>query len=252
MADILKYIVITSSNGEFFNLYQPPSGAFYVAKIKRIGYTSHRNLERHMRMMKVLCVMGALFLGNVINVNTVTAENMSSSQAKTFIQDLGNKALNIINRPGITSREVCAEFKKLLEENFAMGKIEKRILGKYYKQLKDGEEPQFKNSMINMLVNVYTSRFNEYKAAKFTVTSAKQKSQNQTLVESKISITGKQDIKVTWIVYVSDGKIYDVQIDNVSISKIQQTTISDKIAKSSFQKFLTDFIQQYRELKAAQ
>ncbi|MCR5225366.1 MAG: ABC transporter substrate-binding protein [Alphaproteobacteria bacterium] len=204
-----------------------------------------------MRTIKVLCLACALLLANIMGIETInagaTTASMSAEQAKTFIQDLGNKALNIINRKGISSNEVCAEFKKLLEENFAMGKIEKRILGKYYKQLKDSEEPQFKNSMINMLVNVYTSRFNEYKAAKFTVTSAKQKSQNQILVDSKISVTGKQDIKVTWIIYVSDGKIYDVKIDDVSVSNIQQTTIIDQITKSGFSNFLKDFNNKYKE-----
>ena len=116
-------------------MYQPRLSAFYVAKIERIGYTSYRNLEMDMRAIKVLCVISALFLMGTSDVSAKSANNTvikettnnkikdedeSIKKTRTSIQGLGNNALQIINRPGITSSQVCAEFKTLLENNLAI------------------------------------------------------------------------------------------------------------------------------------
>ena len=251
MADILKYIMITSSNGEFFNLYQPPSGAFYVAKIKRIGYTSHRNLERHMRMMKVLCVMGALFLVGTSDVfaksaDSVVATQMTPTQAKTFIQNLFQDGINIIRQ----TRNINAEFKPLIKKDFEVGKIAKSSLGRKYKTVIGNDERKlqlFINSLINMLISVYTSKFDEYKAASLKISKAIQKSQNQITVLSEVITPGKASIKIVWV--LQNGKVYNVIIDEVSIGNILRTTINDLIAKARASKkdFLEYFTTKYND-----
>ena len=99
-----------------------------------------------------------------------------------------------------------------------------------------------------MLVKMYSSRFSEYKSAKFVVTGSRKKSAKQILVNSKITVPNKEDIPVVWSVFLSEGsmKVYDVIISDVSVSKIQQSEFSGKISQVGLKKFLEEFKEKYK------
>ena len=173
------------------------------------------------------------------------------SDPKIFIKNLGDKAISIINKSDITQVDVQKEFKTLLNQNFAMDRISKFSLGKYNKQLDNSQKEMFLTCFINMLVKAYSSSFNEYKTANFTITNVKQKKDTHYLVYSKIKIDGQEPIDIIWSVYFikNQMKVFDVIISNVSISKAQRDEINSRIKEIGMKKFLEEFNNKYGELK---
>lgn len=174
-----------------------------------------------------------------------------TNKAETFIQDLGNKALNIINEKNTTNENVKNKFNSLLDKHFAVEKIARFSLGKYYRSLPADKKEKFNKSFRNMLSNTYSSRFSEYKTSKFRVISSRVKSKKDkfehVLVTAKLIVPNKQDIDIVWSVYNMNGnfKIYDAIISDVSVSKIQQNEFMGRISKIGFAKFLDEFINKY-------
>ena len=172
----------------------------------------------------------------------------TQKEEENFVQKLGNTAIGVINKSGITRKEVQSEFFDILNKNFAIESIARYSLGKNFRALSESEKKDFLKSFKTMLVKMYSSRFSEYKSAKFVVTGSRKKSAKQILVNSKITVPNKEDIPVVWSVFLSEGsmKVYDVIISDVSVSKIQQSEFSGKISQVGLKKFLEEFKEKYK------
>ncbi len=184
---------------------------------------------------------------NEVQITEIDAK--TQKKAENFVQNLGNIAIGIINKSKISTEEVQNEFSKLLNESFALESIARYSLGKNYRLLSDEEKKDFQQCFKNMLVRIYSSRFSEYKTAKLVVTGSRKKSAKQVLVNSKIIIPNKEDVSVTWSIYLSKGslKVYDVVISDVSVSNIQRSEFMGKISETSLERFLVDFKEKYKQ-----
>jgi phospholipid transport system substrate-binding protein len=164
------------------------------------------------------------------------------------VEGLGNKAIEVINTPGINDDEVTKEFTNIIEENFEIDSMAKFSLGRNNRILKEVQKTEFKRCFINMLVKLYASNFKEYKTAKFRVLSVKEKGKSKYLVESKVSIPGKKDIAIVWTVRrKEDGtfKICDASMDEVSMAQIQRAEICGAISEKGVEKFMIEFKSKY-------
>jgi len=186
----------------------------------------------------------------VMNIDVSQAAEVvkTQKQEEKFIQDLGDAAIGVINKSGITTKEVQNEFFGFLSKDFAIDNIARYSLGKNFRALSESEKEDFLKSFKNMLVKVYSSRFSEYKSSKFIVTGSRKKSDKQILVNSKIIVPNKEDIPVVWSVFLSKGslKVYDVIISDVSVSNIQRSEFAGKISQQGLKKFLKDFKEKYK------
>ena len=169
--------------------------------------------------------------------------------AEEFIQSLGSTAIGVINRPKITTKEVQQEFRSLLQEKFALKSIARYSLGKNFRVLSEEEKKDFLECFEKMLARFFSSRFSEYKSAKLTVTGSRKKSSKQVLVDSKVVMPNKEDIRVVWSVYATDNglKVYDAIISDVSISNMQRSEFTSKISEKGLKRFLADFIGKYKK-----
>ena len=59
----------------------------------------------------------------------------TQKESESFIQDLGDAAIGIINKPGITEKDVQVKFRDLLNNNFAIKSIARYSLGKNFRIL---------------------------------------------------------------------------------------------------------------------
>ena len=201
---------------------------------------------RIMIPLVLFCEMGIVSSKDYVPQSTSTARSQTAEEG--FIQNLGNTAIGVINRQGITSKEVQSEFYSILNENFAIESIARHSLGKNFRRLSESEKKAFFRCFKNMLIRIYSSRFSEYKSAKFIVTGARKKSAKQVLVYSKIVVDNKEDIPVVWSVFLSKGsmKVYDVIISDVSVSNIQRSEFAGKISREGLKKFLKEFMEKYK------
>ncbi len=206
-----------------------------------------------MRSFSLKIIVSLLLLSGTEVVNAkdyaspTVEETKAQKEAENFIQNLGNAAIEVINRKGITFDGVRREFTELLKKNFALGNIARYSLGKNFRALSEDEKKDFFRHFENMLVKIYSSRFSEYKSAKLIVTGSRKKSDKQVLVNSKIVIPNREDINVVWSIFLSNGsfKVYDVIISDVSVSNIQRSELMSQISKKGLKRFLEDFKKKY-------
>ncbi|MDR0580545.1 MAG: ABC transporter substrate-binding protein [Holosporaceae bacterium] len=183
----------------------------------------------------------------VSSVTTTTAETSVAQQCGSFVSALANRAIEVINDPKLSEEEIKDKIKEILGSDFAIESMCVFTLGKYNKILSLHQKEEFRRGFINMLVKLYASNFKEYRTAKFTVADVKKKTDSLYLVNSRVSIPGKSNVKITWSVTIENGKlrICDATLDEVSIRQIQRAEIQSGFAEKSVDGFMKSFITNY-------
>jgi phospholipid transport system substrate-binding protein len=189
-------------------------------------------------------------LGSVGNLSAASVDFEERTKCEKFVQELGSRAIEIINIPGIPDDEVTDKFAEIITSNFATDSLARFSLGKHYRTLSNAQKEAFIKCFIKMLVKFYASNFKEYKSAKFTVVVVRKKKEGQYFVETKVSIGGKKDVSIIWEVRCKNGrcKIYDAATDNISMKRLQQAEISGSISENGLNKFMTEFENKYKEI----
>jgi ABC-type transporter MlaC component len=181
-------------------------------------------------------------------VTVKTSKTINAELCRDFVKNLGNRAIEILNIPEITEKEIVKQFADIVESSFAIDSMAKFSLGRQNRLLSIAQKKDFLDCFINMLIKLYASNFKEYKTAKFTVINAKEKANFQYLVDSKVSIPGKKDTIITWSVLCRNGapKIYNAVLDEVSMGQILRAEIQGSIAEKGLDKFMKEFKNKYK------
>ncbi|MDR2107371.1 MAG: ABC transporter substrate-binding protein, partial [Holosporaceae bacterium] len=166
---------------------------------------------------RFVLIIFALLLPALSGGDLSAAPSDAQILCKEFVQKLGNRAIAVINTPGISDEEVTKKFTEIVKENFKTDKMTQFALGRYGNKIKPDQKEEFVRCFINMLVKLYASNFKEYKDAKFSVVGLKQTTDRHYLVTSKVFVPGKREIKIIWGVYEDVGqyKIYDAVTEGV-------------------------------------
>lgn len=126
-----------------------------------------------------------------------------------------------------------SEFQKLLKNNFDMNTIARFALGRYWKTASQAQRDEYMKLFETMILNVYSSRFSEYKGEKLSVEGSRPEGKNDILVNSTVAPENGQQIKVDWRVRLKNGqyKIVDVIVEGVSMSLTQRSDFSSVIQR---------------------
>ncbi|MDR2646282.1 MAG: ABC transporter substrate-binding protein [Holosporaceae bacterium] len=181
------------------------------------------------------------------SVAAATAEASVAQQCGSFVSALANRAIEIINDPKLSEEEIKNRIKEILVSDFSIESMCVFTMGKYNKVLSVPQKEEFRRGFINMLVKLYASNFKEYRAAKFTVVDIKKKTDSLYLVNSRVSIPGKSNVKITWSVTIENGKlrICDATQDEVSVRQIQRAEIQSGFAEKGVDGFMKAFVTNY-------
>jgi ABC-type transporter MlaC component len=201
------------------------------------------------------CVLGSFLAATSVfsHKKTAAAESVNkdkSESAQAFVQNLGDKAIKIINGSGKTADEITNDFTEIVKNYFSVNQIAKFVLGRHAKSLKKDQKEIFLSCFTNMMVRLYASNFAEYKTAEFIVVGHKEKSKNQFIIESRILIKGKQDTLISWHVSCeNDGKfrIHDAVINEISLKQILHAEVFGNISEKGLKKFLEEFEKKYKK-----
>lgn len=149
--------------------------------------------------------------------------------ALDFVQQTAQKGLTFLSNQNATQEQKKAEFKKLLNESFDLDTIGRFALGRYWKDATPAQQKQYLDLFRKMVIDVYTSRFSDYKGQKFDVKSSRSVSGTDTMVTSYIvPVDGGENIQVDWRVRSKNNKmkIVDVYVAGVSMSVTQRSDFS--------------------------
>jgi phospholipid transport system substrate-binding protein len=130
-----------------------------------------------------------------------------------------------------TKAERLAIFERILNDNFDMDKIARFVLGRYWKIATKDEKKEYVSLFRNMIVKVYSKRFNDYSGQKFEVNASKEIGRGDIIVNSSIlSPNSKPAVAVDW--RLRKGKIIDVIVEGVSMSVTQRSEFNTVIQRN--------------------
>lgn len=164
---------------------------------------------------------------------TATAADKMGVGAQKFIDSMGKDAVGFLADQTLDMTEKEAEFRKLLRRSFDMRTIGRFALGRYWNTATADQQREYSKLFEDMVVDVYSQRFNDYQGQSFDVAEYRRDGDKDTLVKSFIVPDTGSKISVDWRVRYKDGayKIVDVIIEGVSMSVTQRSDFSSVIQR---------------------
>ena len=204
------------------------------------------NIIRKTYFIPTLIVAGMLsfqahsfprYSGESIVPASTTFIQASTSQEKgayIFVESMTNNGLAFISNKDLTKAQKSKKFKHLLNKSFDINAIGKFAVGRYWRQMNAKQQSEYLKLFREMLISVYSKRFDEYQGQDVKLFDTVPLSEKDTLVKSKIiDPDGGPDVPVDWRVRYKNGayKIIDVLVAGVSMSVTQRSDFSSVIQR---------------------
>ncbi len=155
-------------------------------------------------------------------------------EATGFIEDLANRAIEVLRRSedDATAREVA--FRDLLSEGFDVPFIGRFVLGRHWRRATPEQRTRYLALFSDFLVTTYTRRLSDYSGESFRIIGAKPVGKTDVLVRTRIERPGGASIKAGWRVRaVADThKIIDVSVEGVSMVMTQRAEFASVVQKT--------------------
>ncbi len=154
--------------------------------------------------------------------------------AETFVGSMAQRAIDFLSNEELTREQRRAEFKNLLETSFDMRAIARFSLGRYWRVSSESQRREYLDLFEDMIVDVYSHRFGEYKGQKFEIQNARLEGSSDAIVTSYIvPKENDPEIKVEWRVRYKDSRyrIIDVIVAGVSMGLTQRSDFASVIQR---------------------
>lgn len=153
--------------------------------------------------------------------------------AQRFIDGMAQRALDFLADAGLSQEQKTNEFRKLLQDSFDMETIGRFALGRYWRESTPEQRKEYQKLFREMVVQVYSDRFKEYKGQRMETRSHRIDGDKDTIVTSFIVPEDGAEIQVDWRVRYKNGhyQIVDVIVEGVSMSVTQRSDFSSIIQR---------------------
>jgi len=185
-----------------------------------------------MQVKSMFKIVPIIMMGMLIFTSSLAFAN-DGAKAKLFIEKMGADAVSFLKDENLSTLDKQEKFRKLLNNNFDMNTIARFALGKNWRNASAEQQKEYLKLFNNMIVRVYSSRFNDYEGQDFSVASFRDTGKQDFLVTSYIIPPQGSKVQVDWRVRNKDGsmKVIDVIIEGVSMSLTQRSDFSSVIQR---------------------
>jgi phospholipid transport system substrate-binding protein len=162
-----------------------------------------------------------------------TDQSKMGEGAQDFVNHMGQQALDFLRDRTMNMDKKKDAFRTLLQKSFDMETIGRFTLGTKWREATPAQQQEFQKLFREMVVGVYSARFQEYKGQKFEARSNRVESDKDTIVTSYIMPTNGPEVQVDWRVRYKNGqyKIVDVLVEGVSMSVTQRSDFASVIQR---------------------
>jgi len=200
---------------------------------------------------KFLLLSAAVFVGipaqsyafgnaHGVSLKGITASSVAievsdnqNEAAEKFVSNMANDAIAFLGNPDLKKAEKQKRFSRLLNKSFDMNTIGRFALGRYWRVASADQRKEYQQLFREMIVDVYSARFGEYKGQKLEVRSSRNDNDKDVTVTSFIVPDVGQEIQVDWRVRQKNGqyKVIDVMVEGVSMALTQRSDFSSVIQR---------------------
>ncbi len=156
--------------------------------------------------------------------------------AITFVQNLGDNAIEVLKAPDSTPEKRRVKFQEILDRDFAVNTIGRFALGRYWRAASPEQRQEYLRLFRLFILNTYASRLDGYSGQSFTVVKAHPIDDKDTLVNTAISQTNAEPLRVDYRVRTRQGdhKIVDVFVEGISLITTQRSEFASIINREGF------------------
>ena len=153
-----------------------------------------------------------------------------SSNPKDFINELVNDAITKLSDKNLSKELKVSFIEKMALENVDVQALGLYTLGELRKSLNKEDISNYQKSFEKYFLKSLTSRLTDYSTSKFEVIDEDKKSENYTIVKSKVKPSdGSLEIKIDWRVYTRNPDrplIRDLIVEGLSLARTQKEEFS--------------------------
>ncbi len=176
-------------------------------------------------MLRPHSIIAAILLA-CITWTPVSAAAADTAAAEQFIGDLGDRTIEILQRPDLTLDQATSDFREMFSANFDIPTIGRFVLGRYWRTANAEQREEFIELFRELIVATYARRFTEYKGQGFRIDGSRTVTERDTMVSTAIlNADGSLIATIDWRVRDRDGrlKIIDVVVEQVSMGVTQRS-----------------------------
>ena len=183
-------------------------------------------------MMRTLLI--ALFLTLGLATPSLAAQ---TEQAKTFIDNVGQQAMNTIQarQSGKLTDEAAKEdFRKLLGQSFDIPTIAKFTLGRYWRVATPAQQAEFTGLVQDIIINKYADRLLNASTGTYSISGARALNETDYSVNMDIKPEGDSPIGFVWRVRNIGGKlkVIDLAVEGISMSVTNRSDFASVIERN--------------------
>ena len=150
-----------------------------------------------MRRISILLVLLLFFFQSVLLAY--------STNPKDFIDELVNDAISKLSDKNLNQDQKSNFIENLALENVDINALGLYTLGELRKSSEKETILNYQKSFKKYFLKSLTSRLNDYSSSKFEILGVEKKSNNYTIVNSKVMpIDGGPDVKIDWRIYTKN------------------------------------------------
>jgi len=167
----------------------------------------------------------------------IADNNKLVAGAETFVSSMAGRAIDFLSDTDLTEEKRKKEFKKLLHTSFDMKTLARFALGRYWKTSTPQQKNEYNKLFEDMVIDVYSHRFSDYKGQKFEVRKARADGKKDAIVTSFIVPDSGPEVEVQWRIRYKDGryKVIDVIVAGVSMALTQRSDFASVIQRGGGQ-----------------
>ena len=173
-------------------------------------------------------LFSSLTLLLIFNFTTVKANDVE--QAETYVQNLSNKIILIIENDTAVEKKQN-QLLRLFKENASILTISRAALGSKWRTLNDRDKNRFTDAFTNYIVQKYGRQFEEFNGAKLTIERSIDAGKRGVLVHTRLIMPATSPISVNWQVWQKNGtfKLIDIIIEDISMLTMEREEIKNRL-----------------------
>ena len=164
---------------------------------------------------------------------------VADEPAGEFVQEFGNKVVELLKQEQ-SPAERREEFRRLLTENFDLGKVSRAALGLYSRRATDEQLERYRTVYVDYVIAIYSGLFAKYAGETITVTGSVPVPDGDVLVRSRIDQPNGPPTVLAFRVRGSeDGfKVLDIMVEGISMLVTQRSDFASVIRREGIDGFL--------------
>ncbi len=170
--------------------------------------------------------------GLIVGAALVVSMPAAADEA-TFIKSLADRAIDTLSDRSVSLEVREDRFRTLLQASFAMRKIGRFVVGRYWKAMTPDQQAEYQSLFSAWVLKSYSAQLGGYSGEKFEIYRTTKAGSKDMFVRTRIARGGGAPLRADWRVrkFKSGYKVVDVVVEGVSMLSTQRAEFSAVLRK---------------------